>query len=314
MRSFRKVAFVCTFLFAVVSGAALAQDVKVTLLGTGSPPPVMNRFGPSILVEAGDKKFLFDVGRGAMQRLAQTKTRWQDVDGVFFTHLHSDHVVGFPDVWLTGWLVGPGRNRPLEVWGPPGTEKMLSHLVQAVEFDIGFRISDDKARPEGVVINAHNINPGVAYEQSGVKITAINVDHAPVAPAYGYRIDYNGRSVVLSGDTRTSENLIRAAESVDLLVHEVVSPETFYRAGVNPERTKSVIAHHVTPEQAGEVFARTKPRLAVYSHMVLPTATNDDLIPGTRKTYDGPLEVGEDLMVIEVGKDVVVRRPLPPRQ
>jgi ribonuclease Z len=236
------------------------------------------------------------------------------VDGVFFTHLHSDHVVGFPDVWLTGWLVGPGRNRPLEVWGPPGTEKMLSHLVQAFEFDIGFRISDDKARPEGVVINAHNINPGVAYEQNGVKITAINVDHAPVEPAYGYRIDYNGRSVVLSGDTRTSENLIRAAEGVDLLVHEVVSPETFTRAGVNPERTKSVVAHHVTPEQAGEVFARTKPRLAVYSHLVQPTATIDDLIPGTRKTYDGPLEVGEDLMVIEVGKEVVVRRPSPPKQ
>lgn len=314
MRSLRKIAFVCAFLFGVVSGAALAQDMKVTLLGTGSPPPVMNRFGPSILVEAGDKKFLFDVGRGAMQRLVQTKTRWQDVDGVFFTHLHSDHVVGFPDVWLTGWLVGPGRNRPLEVWGPPGTEKMLSHLVQAFEFDIGFRISDDKAHPEGIMINAHNINPGVAYEQSGVKITAINVDHAPVEPAYGYRIDYNGRSVVLSGDTRTSENLIRAAEGVDLLVHEVVSPETFYRAGVNPERTKSVIAHHVTPEQAGEVFARTKPKLAVYSHLVQPTATSDDLIPGTRKTYNGPLELGEDLMVIEIGRDVVVRRPSPPRQ
>ncbi|NOJ42237.1 MBL fold metallo-hydrolase [Bradyrhizobium australiense] len=314
MRSFRKLAFVCAFLSALVPGAALAQDFKVTLLGTGSPPPVMNRFGPSILVEAGDKKFLFDAGRGAMQRLVQTKTRWQDVDGVFFTHLHSDHVIGFPDVWLTGWLVAPGRNRPLEVWGPPGTEKMLSHLVQAFEFDIGFRISDDKARPEGVVINAHNIDPGVVYEQNGVKITAIKVDHAPVEPAYGYRIDYNGRSVVLSGDTRTSDNLIRAAERVDLLVHEVVSPETFSRAGVNLERTKSVIAHHVTPEQAGEIFARTKPKLAVYSHIVLPTATNDDLISGTRKTYDGPLEVGEDLMVIEVGKDVVVRRSSSPKQ
>jgi ribonuclease Z len=314
MRSLRKVAFICAFWSAVVSNAARAQDIKVTLLGTGSPPPVMSRFGPSTLVEAGDKKFLFDVGRGAIQRLAQTKTRWQDVDGVFFTHLHSDHVVGFPDVWLTGWLVAPGRSRPLEVWGPPGTEKMLSHLVQAFEVDIGFRVSDDKARPEGVVINARNINPGVAYELGGVKVTAINVDHSPVEPAYGYRVDYNGRSVVLSGDTRTSENLIRAAERVDLLVHEVVSPETFYRAGVNPERSKSVIAHHVTPEQAGEVFARTKPRLAVYSHIVLPTATNDDLISGTRKTYDGPLEVGEDLMVIEVGKDVVVRRPSLPRQ
>ncbi|MCK1576984.1 MBL fold metallo-hydrolase [Bradyrhizobium sp. 174] len=314
MRLLNRLTFVLPFLFAVVSSAALAQDMKVTLLGTGSPPPVMNRFGPSILVEAGDRKFLFDVGRGAMQRLAQTKTKWQDVDGVFFTHLHSDHVVGFPDVWLTGWLVGPGRNRPLEVWGPPGTEKMLAHLVQAFEFDIKYRISDDKARPEGVVVNAHDINPGVSYEQNGVKITAIKVDHAPVEPAYGYRIDFNGRSVVLSGDTRTSENLIRAAEGVDLLVHEVVSPETFIRAGVNAERTNSVVAHHVTPEQAGEVFARTKPRLAVYSHLVQPTATNDDLIPGTRKTYDGALEVGEDLMVIEVGKDVVVRRPSPPKQ
>src|SRR5688500_11855715 len=102
---------------------------------------------------------------------------------------------------------------------------MLAHLAQAFEFDIKYRISDDKARPEG------------------------------------------------------AENLMRAAEGVDLLVHEVVSPETFIRAGVNPERAKSVIAHHVTPEQAGEVFARTKPRLAVYSHLVLPTATSDDLIP-----------------------------------
>jgi ribonuclease Z len=94
----------------------------------------------------------------------------------------------------------------------------------------------------------------------------------------------------------------------------VVSPETFARAGVNPERTKSVIAHHVTPEQASKVFAKTKPKLAVYSHIVLPTATNDDLIPGTRKSYDGPVEVGEDLMVIEVGNDVVVRRPSLPKQ
>jgi ribonuclease Z len=306
--------FISALSLSVFSGPAFCQEIRVTLLGTGNPPPVMDRFGPSILVEAGDKKFLFDTGRGSIQRLAQIKVRWQDVDGVFFTHLHSDHVVGFPDVWLTGWLVGGGRNRPLEVWGPPGTANMVSHLVQAFEFDIRFRISDDKARPEGAVINTHEINPGFAFEQNGVKITAIKVDHAPVEPAYGYRIDYEGRSVVLSGDTRISDNLVRAAAGVDLLVHEVASPESFVRAGVNPERAKSVVAHHVIPEQAGEVFERTKPRLAVYSHIVLPTATADDLVPATRKTYSGPLEVGEDLMVIEVGKDVIVRRPSLPKQ
>ena len=87
---------------ALLPAAANAQEIKVTLLGTGTPVPAMNRFGPSILVEAGGQKLLFDAGRGAMQRLAQLKVRWQDVDGVFLTHLHSDHVVGFPDLWLTG--------------------------------------------------------------------------------------------------------------------------------------------------------------------------------------------------------------------
>ena len=291
--------------------AAQGQEIKVTLLGTGSPPAVMNRFGPSILVEAGGQKFLFDAGRGALQRLNQVNVRWQNVQGVFLTHLHSDHVVGFPDLWLTGWLT-PGRDFPLQVWGPRGTKNMMSHLEQAYEYDIRIRLYDDRASPDGVVILAEDIADGFVYEKDGVRITAFEVDHAPVKPAFGYRIDYGGRSVVLSGDTRVSESLIRHAKGVDLLIHEVAAPETFLRARVPPERAKSVVAHHVTPEQAGEVFSRTKPKLAVYSHIVLPTATEQDLIPPTRKTYTGPLELGEDLMVIEVGEKIVVRRPASP--
>jgi len=305
---FRGVAGIVLALTAFAPANAAGQEIKVTLLGTGSPPPVMDRFGPSILVEAGGGKFLFDAGRGALQRLAQLRVRWQDVDGLFLTHLHSDHVVGFPDLWLTGWLVGAGRNRPLHVWGPRGTRKMMSHLEQAYEYDIRIRLYDDRPAPDGVVILAEDIAEGVVHEKGGVKITAFEVDHTPIKPAFGYRIDHAGRSVVLSGDTRVSENLIRHAQGVDLLVHEVVSPETFQRAGAPPERAKSVVAHHVMPEQAGEVFSRTKPKLAVYSHIVLPTATEQDLIPPTRKTYSGPLEVGEDLMVITVGEKVEVRR------
>jgi ribonuclease Z len=186
---------------------------------------------------------------------------------------------------------------------------MMSHLEQAFEYDIRIRLYDDRASPDGVVILAQDIIEGVVFEKGGVKITAFEVDHTPVKPAFGYRIDYAGRSVVLSGDTRVSENLIRHAQGVDVLVHEVAAPETFQRAGTPPERAKSVIAHHVTPEQAGEVFSRTKPKLAVYSHIVLPTATEQDLIPPTRKTYGGPLELGEDLMAIEVGEKIEVRRP-----
>jgi ribonuclease Z len=185
---------------------------------------------------------------------------------------------------------------------------MLSYLEQAFEFDIRIRLYDDRASPDGVVILAQDISEAVIYDRDGVKVTAFEVDHAPVKPAFGYRIDHAGRSVVLSGDTRVSENLIKHAQGVDLLIHEVAAPETFQRAGTPPERARSVIAHHVTPEQAGEVFTRTKPRLAVYSHIVLPSATEPDIIPQTRKTYAGPVELGEDLMVIEVGDKVEVRR------
>jgi ribonuclease Z len=293
---------------AFLNSGIRGQTIKVTLLGTGAPPPVMNRFGPSILLEAGEQKLIFDVGRGTLQRLTQIKVSQKDISGVFLTHLHSDHVVGFPDFWLTGWLTG-GRALPLLVRGPEGTEKMMSNFEKAFEFDIKIRISDDKADPRGVVIAARDITEGVVYEKNGIKVTAFEVDHKPVKPAFGYRIDFGGRSVVLSGDTRPSENLIKYARGADLLIHEVVSPIAYTRTAVSKERAESVTAHHTTPEQAGEIFSRVKPKLAVYSHIAPPTATLQDLLPQTRKTYSGPLELGEDLMVIEVGENIGVQRP-----
>lgn len=273
---------------AVAPVMAQVQPMRVTLLGTGCPPAVMNRFGPSTLVEAGEQKLLFDAGRGAMQRLTELSVPWQAVQGVFLTHLHSDHVVGLPDLWLTGWLIVPGRNVPLQVWGPPGTANMISHLQQAFKYDIDVRIANDRAAPDGAILRAEEIREGLAYEKSGVSVTAFEVDHGPVKPAFGFRIDYAGHAVVLSGDTRVSEKLIRYAQGVDVLIHEVFVPETLLRAGVPPERAKNIIYYHTTAEQAGNVFARVKPKLAVYSHICMPTATEQDLLVPTRKTYAGP--------------------------
>ena len=285
-----------------------AQNFKVTLLGTGYPQPRMDRFGPSTLVEAGSEKFLFDCGRGAAQRLAQINVSFADVSALFLTHLHSDHTVGIPDLWLTGWV--QGRKVPFRVWGPTGTQQMMSHLERAYEFDIHIRRDvDEKLPAQGVVVVAKDIDQGVVYRSREVKITAFIVDHGPVKPALGYRIDYAGHSVVLSGDTRFSENLIRFSEGTDVLVHEVIDPDAFriQNPSFSPERVRIVVAHHTTPEQAGTVFARVKPKLAVYSHVV--PGDTPSLIPLTRKTYSGPLEVGEDLMSFEIGEKVVVRRP-----
>ncbi len=295
--------------FAISSLAAPAytQNLKVTLLGTGYPRPVMERFGPSILVEAGKEKMLFDCGRGATQRLYQLKVRFAEVTFLFLTHLHSDHIVGIPDLYLTGWILG--RSTPLRVWGPAGTAEMMSHLEQAYQFDIHVRRDVDEQLPaEGVVIVAKDIEQGVVYQNGDLKVTAFTVDHAPIKPAFGYRVDYQGHSVVLSGDTKYSENLIRFSQGADVLIHEVLDSEA-YRASdtpFSPEQKQKVMNHHTTPEQAGMVFSQVKPKLAVYSHIVPFDAP--DLVAHTRKTYSGPLEVGEDLMSLEIGAKIEVRR------
>jgi ribonuclease Z len=304
--------FLLTAALLLSAPAVLAQGVdspamKVTLLGTGNPRPVIERFGPSILVEAGNQKFIFDCGRGCTQRLYQAKVPFSDVTALFVTHLHSDHIVGVPDLWLTGWIMG--RKTPLRVWGPTGTQQMMTHLEEAYAFDIHVRRDVDEQLPaQGVVVEPKDIDQGVVYDSGGVKITAFLVDHGLIKPALGYRIDYAGHSVVLSGDTRYSENLIKFAQGTDLLIHEVLAANTYrsLHTALTPRQMQRVMQHHTKTEEAGMVFAKVKPKLAVYSHIVPPDAT--DLIKDTRKTYSGPVEVGEDLMNIEVGENIEVHR------
>ena len=296
---------------------ASSQVLRVTLLGTGGPEPAIDRFGPGTLVEAGPEKLLFDAGRGVSQRLWQLGVRPGEVNALFLTHLHSDHVVGIPDFWLTGWLRARfgGRTTPLEAWGPKGTEAMMLALRKAYDSDIQQR-SEGAALPgEGVTVVARDISEGVIFERNGVKVTAFNVDHGVVSmPALGFRIDYAGRSVVISGDTRFSENLIRFATGADVVIHEVMAawPEVQLA-----EAMRLVMSSHTSPEEAGRVFDRLKPKLAVYTHIGLVSAParlsalRDALIPRTRTSYHGPLEIGEDLMAITIGDKVEMRKFVP---
>lgn len=273
----------------------------------------MDRFGPSILVEAGGELFMFDTGRGCLQRLQQLGHEYRDVRAVFLTHLHSDHIVGLPDFWLTGWIVSRAQ-RPLTLFGPVGTVSMAHHLEEAFAYDRAIRVSDRPANstaphtnPAGGLIRATEIREGVVYKANGVTVTAVLVDHRPVTPAFGYRIDFAGHSVVLSGDTRFSENLLKWSTGVDLLVHEVA-----FRTG-QTQANSAILAHHTMPDQAGELFARAKPKLAVYSHVIVSRDISDDrLMQMTRATYNGPLVVGADLMSFDIGDRVQINPPADP--
>ena len=278
--------------------AAPAGAFRVTLLGTGTPRPLMERFGPSILVEAGSEVLLFDVGRGSLQRLEQAGVPYSRLTGVFLAHLHSDHVVGLPDLWLSGWLVSR-RTVPLQLWGPAGTAAMAGHLRQAYAFDLNIRVEDDKAHFDGGQLLATDVAEQVALNRNGVTVTAFFVDHEPIKPALGYRIGYQGRSVVLSGDTRKSQNLIRHAKGVDVLIHEVAAAPAKELA--QSALSRGILAHHTTPREAAEVFREAAPKLAVYSHIVLRGgATAGEVMRDTRRTYGGKLVMGEDLMTIDV--------------
>lgn len=288
-----------------ISHIDTSDNFRVILLGSGAGPRIdLRQFGPGILIEAGGERFLFDCGRGVTLRMAQAGISHGSISRLFLTHLHSDHVIQIPDLLLTGW-VGGGRTIPLEVWGPEGTSDMMEHLQQAFAFDIHMRRDvDEKAPADGIKVLSHDISEGVVYDKPGIRVTAFLVDHGPVKPAFGYRIDYRGHSVVLSGDTRVSENLVRFAQGADVLVHEVLDAETI-KAWFpnNPKIVESILSKHTTPEQAGELFTRIKPRLAVYSHA--PNA--ERVITETRKTYSGPLEGAEDLLTIDIGKEIKVR-------
>lgn len=291
------------------------QEIRVTLLGTGVPLPSLERFGAATLVEAGGNYFLFDCGRGATQRLWQQKIQIGKVNHLFLTHLHSDHVVGIPDLWLMGLMpaIFGNRAKAFEVWGPSGTVEMMQGLQQAYQWDLKTRIAEYPGADSGTTIRAQNVTEGVVYERDGVRVTAFLVDHSDIIDsALGYRLDFKGRSVVISGDTRYSENLIRHAKNADVIIHEVVAvrDEVLAKSAL----ARKIVSFHTTPEQAGKVFSLAKPKLAVYTHLAippidpsLPLPTPDDIILQTRKHYAGKLAVGKDLMVIEIGETVVIK-------
>jgi ribonuclease Z len=289
-----------------ISAVTAADEMRVTLLGTGTPFPNAERFGSAILVEVAGKKLLFDCGRGVVIRLTQvrhgesvsqrTGVSPKEIDGLFLTHLHSDHVVGIPDLWLSGWFLG--RSKPLRMWGPQGTSSMAKHLAQAFAFDIRIRQAAPEPLPaEGVEIDVKEIEQGEIYNDGSTRVSAFLVDHGTVKPAFGYRVDFAGKSVVISGDTKFCQNLVDFARGADCLIH--VAWSAGWKNPTPPSKRSIASA-----EDAGRVFAIVNPKLGVVYHY----KDEEGLSDAVRKEYSGPFVIAKDLMVVNVGKTVTCDR------
>lgn len=294
------------------AASASADSMVVTLLGTGDPFPSATRFGPSTLIQAGGLNLVFDAGRGCAVRLRQAGIWAGKADAVFITHFHSDHLNGLTDLWTLGYLGPPSlrRSKPLEIWGPSGIARIAASMRDTHIDDVRIRQADERVSEAATQILAHEFSTdGVVFERNGVRVTAFAVNHGPlIKPAYGYRLDFAGRSVLLSGDTKFDENLIAHGAGVDLMIHEVAAaPKSLLEA----PWVKAIIDHHTTPEEAGEVFSRAKPRMAVFSHITLigdsdnPIPGNEDIEARARTNWSGNLVVGFDLTRFMLTVDAV---------
>ncbi len=290
--------------------------IKLTFLGTGAPRPSLSRYGPAILVEAGDYKIMVDAGPGMRERLFQAGgfEMLTAVDHILVTHLHFDHTISAPGLWLTGWLFG--RKTPMKVFGPTGTAAMMAHFRAAYDWDIRYRTVVG-VHEEGSQLLGSDIQSGIFFDQDGLKITAFDVEHMPInvdtgeslgleGATLGYRIDYRGRSVLFSGDTRStaSSQIIPYGKGVDVLIHETQVPAVEN----SPEAILANVSLsvHSSPAQVAHVFEQTRPRLGVYSHIIPPEMTSEALLSLT--DYEGDMMVAEDLMTITIGEEITIGR------
>jgi ribonuclease Z len=278
-------------------GPSLTLGIKpfeLILLGTGYPRPDAQHAGPSTVVVAGDEWFVIDAGRGTTMRIAGTDLQYDKMRAVFLTHFHSDHTAGLPDLFNTSWQFGR-KSRPLELYGPKGIGKLAQAMLDFFADDIHIRRDLVEKHPAaGARITPHVVHEGVVYRDDVVTITAFVEDHRPVEPAFGYRFDCGGRSIVISGDTRPNENLIKFAKGADVLVQEAYLPEHFAKVD-SPEVAERLKHYHTSAEEAGEIAAKAGVRTLVLTHLI-PASAEETFRERAGKAFKGKIIVGRDLL------------------
>jgi ribonuclease BN (tRNA processing enzyme) len=306
-----------SFLIVALAVAGLAQGAdpartQLVLLGTGTPPADPDRSGAASAIVVNGAAYLVDFGAGVVRR-AKSAAADRGIAALeptnlrvaFVTHLHTDHTVGYPDLIFTPWVLG--RRVPLEVHGPKGIEQMTKHVLEAWRVDGESRGKQyvDKlytvgSFPEGRAVNAHEIKPGVVYQDANVKVTAFATAHT--MESFGYRFDTADRSIVLSGDTTPTQATIDACNGCDVLVHEVLTHDWLSR---RPDFVAYAARYHTTTTQLAELATKAKPKLLVLYHASISWRPGVDsqrsrpevLLGEMMSKYSGQIAVGRDLDV-----------------
>ena len=283
--------------------ATRSPQTQVVLLGTGSPRPEPANSGPATAIVVNGAAYLVDVGPGIVRRAEAafekgiTALAPERLQTLFITHLHSDHTVGYPDLIFTTWV--QGRRAPLKVYGPAGVEAMTKYVLMAWQADIDIRTKGLEQRDAtGATVEAHDVKPGRIYQDANLAVTAFPVRHGDV-PAYGYRFDTADRSVVITGDTSPSPEVIDNCRKCDVLIHEAYAED--YRPADMASWIEYRAKHHTTTTQLGELAAKAQPGLLIVYHRGIGPAgreiSDQRYLEEIGRTFKGRVVIGQDLEV-----------------
>lgn len=274
--------------------------IEIILTGTGSPMVDPNRAGPSTLVKAGEAIFLADCGRGVLMRAAAVGVGAANLTAVLLTHLHSDHITDLSDVITTRWITSLSP-APLPIIGPPGTRAVVEATLAALAPDISYRIGHhaDITAPPEVMVSEYTA--GQVFHDGGVRIIAAATDHRPVEPTIAFRIEYDGASVVLAGDSVPCGTLDALASGADALVHTAIRKDLVEQVPV--QRLTDILDYHSSVEQAAATAARAGVQTLVLTHYVpaLTAGTEDQWRALAAGEFSGRVELGDDLLRVTVG-------------
>jgi ribonuclease Z len=295
-----------------------SDEIRVTILGSGDPFVKKSQASASLLIEVGNAEgdfFFFDIGSGSLANFNGLGVPVTSTTKVFLSHLHADHVGDMPTLLWS--LAKAGRRDPVEVWGPAGeherfgTQAYARHLELAHAWDMESLCGHPgQSGARAVTTEVPYDRPDVVYQRNGVTITSFPVIHIHNG-AVGYRLDYAGRSVVFSGDTRPCRYLVEACDGADLLIHETFpTPSVLSQKAGMPLPVAEMIVNgaHTSPAMAGMVFARAGARMSAMWHLVVDHDTIGPVFKDMRTQYDGPVVISQDLTVFNITKDAVVAR------
>ena len=288
----------------ILSSNIYADIIKVTILGSGTPRVNIDRFSQSILIEHKNDKFLFDAGRGALLRLNQSRILPNEIENIFFTHLHSDHILGFSDILMTGWVYH--RQKPLNIFGPPGTINFVDSTIRSFEEDIKVRsLPPESLNVENLKSNIEIIYDDFTYNKNGLTIETFAVKQEPFTYAFGFKIFNSKYCMVISGDTTYSEQVIEKTKNCDLLIHEIAhaSEHTLEKY----PKAKGVISYHTDASQVSKIINTVKPRLTILNHVLsLDGSSDEQILNEIKKNTKHKVLIAKDLMTIDLKDEIYI--------